>query len=29
MAQSVKHPSLDFGSGRDLEVGESEPRIRL
>lgn len=26
MAQSVKHPTLDFGSGRDLTVGETEPR---
>ena len=26
MAQSVKHPTLDFGSGRDLMVGEIEPQ---
>ena len=25
----VKHPALDFGSGRDLTVGESEPHVRL
>ena len=27
MAQSVKPPALDFGSGRDLAVGELKPRI--
>ena len=26
-AQSVKRPTLDFGSGRDLTVREFEPRI--
>ena len=25
-AQSVKHPILDLGSGRDLAVGGMEPR---
>ena len=25
MAQAVKHPTLDFSSGHDLEVGEFEP----
>ena len=25
MAQSVKHPTLDFGSGHDLMVHETEP----
>ena len=29
MAQSVKHPTLDFGSGHDLMVCEIEPRIGL
>ena len=29
VAQSVKHPTLDFGSGRDLTVGEFEPHIAL
>ena len=29
MAQSVKHETLDFGSGHDLAVGEIEPRIGL
>ena len=29
MAQLVKHPTLDFGSGHDLMVGELEPHIRL
>ena len=29
MAQSVEHPTLDFGSGHDLTVCEIEPRIRL
>ena len=29
MAQSVKPLTLDFGSGHDLMVGETEPRIRL
>ena len=24
MAQSVKHPTLDFGSGHDLTVGKTE-----
>ena len=27
MAQSVKRPTLDFGSGHDLTVCEFEPRI--
>ena len=29
MAQSVKRPTLDFGSGRDLAVGEFKPCVRL
>ena len=29
MAQSVKHLTLDFGSGHDLTVPEIEPCIRL
>ena len=29
MAHSVKHLTLDFGSGRDLMVCEFEPRVRL
>ena len=29
MAQWVKHPTLDFGSGRDLTVREIKPRIGL
>ena len=29
MTQSVKRPTLDFGSGHDLTVSEFEPRIRL
>ena len=29
MAQSIKHQTLDFGSGHDLAVHEIEPRIRL
>ena len=29
VAQSVERPTLDFGSGRDLMVGEIEPRVRL
>ena len=29
MAQSAKLPTLGFGSGHDLTVGEFEPRIRL
>ena len=29
MAQSVKRPTLDLGSGRDLMVHGIEPRIRL
>ena len=28
-AQSVKHLTLDFGSGHDLAVGEIEPQIVL
>ena len=28
VAQPVKHPTLDFGSGHDLTVGEFEPCIR-
>ena len=27
MAQPVKGPTRGFGSGRDLMVGESEPRV--
>ena len=29
MAQVVKHPTTDFGSGHDLMVHEIEPHIRL
>ena len=29
VAQSVKRPALDFGSGHDLTVRGFEPRIRL
>ena len=29
VAQSVKHLTLGFSSGHDLEVHEFEPRIRL
>ena len=29
MAQSVKRPTLDFGSGHDLTVGEFKPHIGL
>ena len=29
MAQSVKHPTLGFGSGHDLMVCEFEPRTGL
>ena len=29
MAQSVKHPTPDFGSGHDLTVREFEPHIGL
>ena len=29
VAQSVKSPTLDFGSGHDLMVREFEPRIGL
>ena len=29
MAQSVKHLTLDLGSGHDLTVGEFEPRVGL
>ena len=29
MVQLVKRPTLDFGSGHDLTVDETEPRIRL
>ena len=28
-AQSVEHPTLDFGSGHDLTVRGTEPPIRL
>ena len=28
-AQSVERPTLDFGSGRDLMIGEFEPCIGL
>ena len=29
MAQSVKGPTLDFGSGHDLRVPEFKPRVGL
>ena len=29
VAQSVKHLTLDFGSGHDLTIREFEPHIRL
>ena len=29
VAQSVKHPTLDFGLGHDLTVRGFEPRVRL
>ena len=29
VAQSVKRPTLDFGSGHDLTVCESEPHVWL
>ena len=29
MAQSVKHPTLDLGSGHDLTVHGIEPRVEL
>ena len=29
MAQSIEHLILDFGSGHDLRVHETEPRVRL
>ena len=29
VAQSVKHPTLDFGSGYDLMVREFEPHLEL
>ena len=29
MAQLVKHPTLDFGSGHDLVLGEFEPGVGL
>ena len=29
MAQSVKHPTLDFGSGHDLAVHGFKPHVRL
>ena len=29
MAQSVKRLTLDFGSGRDVTVGEFEPCVAL
>ena len=29
MAQSVRHLTLDFGSGHDLTVHEIEPRVGL
>ena len=29
MAQSVKHPTLDLGSGHDLTVCEFEPHVGL
>ena len=29
MAQSVKHPTLDFGSGHDLTVREFEPDVGI
>ena len=29
MAQSLRHPALNFGSGHNLTVGEFEPHIGL
>ena len=29
LAQPVKHPTLGFGSGYDLMVRDTEPRIKL
>ena len=29
MAQSVKQPTLEFGSGHDLTVCEIEPHVKL
>ena len=29
VAQSVKHPTLDFGLGHDLTVGGIEPHVGL
>ena len=29
VAQSVKRPTLDLGSGRDLTIREVEPRVQL
>ena len=29
VAQSIKHPTLDFGSGHDLTVRGIEPRVGL
>ena len=29
MVQSVEYPTLDFGSGQDLLVRETEPHVRL
>ena len=29
VAQSVKHSTLDFGSGHDLTVGKFEPHVGL
>ena len=29
VAQSVRHPTIDFSSGHDLTVCEMEPHIRL
>ena len=29
VAQSVEHPTVDFGSGHDLTVGEIEPHVGL
>ena len=29
LAQSIKHPTLDFGSGQDLTIRELEPHAGL
>ena len=28
-AESVRHPTLDLGSGHDLTIGEFKPQVRL